>query len=516
MNYRFALVALIGFSSLSFQAQVSELMIQTPPTDHGITPSIANVIQTYNGTINHHFTAGREGDDIIWVVGFDDQYLQPAFDQISALPEVVQVEYNHQVQTQTRYVPNDVLFFQQWYLDNNGVNGEVDADVDLPEAWALEKGSEDVLLVIMDSGVEFGHPEFNGREYTNPIETNNFSDSDGNGYIDDTNGWDFVDNDNDPNDERGHGTAVAGIAAANGDDARGYAGVDWNCKIMSLRVLNGNGSGSYSWLAEALYYAANIGADVVNMSLGGLGESSILSDAAAYAASQNCLLIAASGNHGTNEPMYPASLPTVMSVGAIDWNNDRCDPYSISGTGGSGFGPFIELVAPGDRIPILNHENYNDYTDVQSGTSFAAPIVSGIACLIKARFPKADATMIRNLLHATAEDELGRSFEDVPGRDDHHGYGRVNAFEALSADIFTVQSSSEHFYVSAEPGERTIRLRLNRDAESLIVVDSRGRTLLQEENLSPQTIRFGIPASGVYTVRAIIDGSVEYRKVLFY
>ncbi len=174
----------------------------------------------------------------------------------------------------TRFYPDDNYYFMQWSLENNGTFpswnlGTPDADIDMETAWDITQGSSSVTVGILDTGLKLDHPEFEDRIWTNWSELDDGIDNDGNGFIDDLSGWDFVNEDNDPYDDQGHGTSVGGILGATGNNSIGYAGIDWNCRLMSLKILNENNSGYYSWWTDAIYYATNNGANILNMSVGG-------------------------------------------------------------------------------------------------------------------------------------------------------------------------------------------------------------------------------------------------------
>ena len=188
--------------------------------------------------------------------------------------------------------PDDPYFFQQWGLTQIGAK----------EAWAIEQGNAGFIIAVLDTGLDLNHPDLTGRLWVNPGETaGNGLDDDANGYVDDVNGWNFVEGNNLPQDDSGHGTHVAGIAAANGNNSIGVAGMDWNARIMPLRILNAGGAGTHADAAAALQYAADKGARVINMSFGAYVDAQVLRDAVAYAA-QSALLVGAAGNDGRDSP----------------------------------------------------------------------------------------------------------------------------------------------------------------------------------------------------------------------
>lgn len=264
-------------------------------------------------------------------------------------PGVLYAEPNYVYTTQR--TPNDPRFPQQWGLHNTGQRvegraGTVDADIDAPEAWDLVTGDRDVVVAVVDSGVSRRHPEIRPNLWRNADEDVDGRDDDGNGHRDDVRGWDFVQGDNDPTDLNGHGTHVAGTIGANGNDQRGMTGVAWDVRLMPVRVLGADGSGTTADIVEGLSYAADEGADVVNVSLGGPGWSRTMRDAIAQA--PDTLFVAAAGNEGSDndvDPSYPCNyaLANIVCVAATD-NRDQLPPWSNRGLGS------VDLAAPGAGV----------------------------------------------------------------------------------------------------------------------------------------------------------------------
>ena len=239
---------------------------------------------------------------------------------------------------------SDPHYAEQWGLNVIGA----------PDAWlALPEDAPKVRVAVIDSGVCAGHPDLAGRVLA---------------------GYDFVDNDTAPDDTFGHGCAVSGVIAANIDNGEGIAGVAPNAQIMPLRVLDGQGVGTYSDVAAAIVYAADQGADVINLSLGGPNASSLLADAVRYAVQRDVLVIAAAGNTGREGVLYPAAYSEVIAVGSID-PDLQCSSFST-------YGPQIAVLAPGRGILTTNRAG--SYTAL-NGTSMAAPHVSGAAAILIAR-----------------------------------------------------------------------------------------------------------------------------------
>ncbi|MDL1988603.1 MAG: S8 family serine peptidase [Deltaproteobacteria bacterium] len=349
----------------------------------------------------------------------DDVDIFQAISEYRQDPSVEYAEPNYLATIFSTY-PNDTFFPAQWSLHNTGESGGTnDADIDAPEAWDTTTGSSDVVVVaIIDTGVFLEHSDLGENIWQNTGETpGNGTDDDNNGFVDDVNGWDFYNDDNNPVDDNEHGTHVAGISSAVTDNGTGIAGVSWNSKIMAVKVLGSGGSGPYSGVANGIVYAADNGADVINLSLGGAFSSCTLREAIDYAYAHNCVIVASSGNTGDSTINYPAGDDKVIAVAATDYDDVRAN-FST-------YGQVIDVAAPGVSIysTVLNN-GYNTF----DGTSMAAPHVSGIVALILSNNPQVTNTYIRKLLYICAED-IGSE-----GWDKYTGFGRVNAFRALTSD----------------------------------------------------------------------------------
>lgn len=336
--------------------------------------------------------------------------------------------------------PDDPYFLtHQYSLHNTGTQppwdpGTPGADIEIEPAWDITDGDTSVVIAIIDTGVDFGHPEFDGRIWINADEgePGDGIDLDGNGYPDDRYGYDFVNHDPWPLDDHQHGSHVAGIAAASGNNGTGTAGINWKCRIMALKVLGASGSGSSANIAEAITYAVNEGADVINLSIGG-GGASVEHQAINYAIAADVVVCAAMGNDNTDVPSYPAAYDSVVSVGATNPHDERAlGPGCPIEVTGSNFGPWIDVCAAGERvwstIPV-SMGSYGEYCL----TSQATPHVVGLASLILSLRPDYTADSVRRLIRLSAEDQVGRPEEDTPGFDIYHGWGRINARSALRA-----------------------------------------------------------------------------------
>lgn len=347
----------------------------------------------------------------------------------SQLPIVEYVEPNYIYQYCCE--PDDPLFSLQWSLKNIGQEypwdgrfnpppGTTDSDIDAPEAWDITFGNAKIVIAIVDSGVDYNHPDLVNNIWSNNNEIpDNGIDDDGNGYIDDCNGWDFQEQDNDPMDEHGHGTFCAGIISAVGNNGKGISGVCWNCRIMPIRTLLIS-----SMLAEAIIYAADNGADIISMSYGGYSYSQLQKDVLDYAYSRNVVLIASAGNDNNSRRHYPSGYDNVISVAAVD-SNDKKAVFS-------NYGPWVDVAAPGVDVLSLRAKNTDMYRDVMhifeedyyfgSGTSMATPYISGIAALLLSHNNSLTPDMIKTIILNSADELPSSSF---------YIGGRANAYQAL-------------------------------------------------------------------------------------
>ncbi|HIC94124.1 MAG TPA: hypothetical protein EYP09_07730 [Anaerolineae bacterium] len=300
-------------------------------------------------------------------------------------------------------VPNDPYYFYQWNLPK----------IEAPRAWEVTTGDRDIVIAIVDSGIDLDHPDLDGKIWTNPGEIpGNGLDDDGNGYVDDVHGWDFIgEGDSDPDDDTGHGTFIAGIAAAETHNGEGIAGISWGAKLMPVKVMNA--VGYYVDIIEGVIYAADNGAKIINMSFGGAAYSPALEDAVNYAHDKGCLLVSTSGYGNTGVP-YPGKFPVVVTVAATDKDDQRA--------WFSNYGPEVDLAAPG--VDIASSDRDGIY-GLWSSTEVAAPHVAGLAALIWSVNPTLTQEEVEDIMKATAVD-LGD-----PGRDDYYGWGRIDADAAV-------------------------------------------------------------------------------------
>jgi len=345
--------------------------------------------------------------------------------------------------------PNDPYFaskgsWKQSYDDQWAVKRIGFTALDDPDsAWRIEDGSRHpVIVAVIDTGLDYHHPDL-AREnlWRNVKEVRNGVDDDGNGYVDDLIGWNFADRNNDPWDLSGHGTFVAGIIAARAGNGEGIAGINRGARIMPLRVMNFLGAGLAVGVAEAIYYAVANGARIINLSLGSPGASAAEARAIRYAVDQGVLVVVAAGNDsGDLKGFGPAGTADVLTVAASDVDDERA-PFS-------NWGAQVDIAAPGTDILSLRARRTDFVLTTfpktylpgdafvgdgakyyrASGTSFAAPLVSGVASLVFAAHPQLSGADVRRVLMQSAKD-IG-----VPGVDQYSGYGLLDARAALAAD----------------------------------------------------------------------------------
>ena len=329
-------------------------------------------------------------------------------------------------------VPNDPLYLFQWHLDNAEHGG-----INMESAWDIESGGDSsVIVAVIDSGVAYeDYEEFvdnpgRGKDYW--ITYKMAPDLADTSFVP---GYDFVNNDLHPNDDEGHGTHVTGTIAQNTDNGKGVAGIAFSTSIMPVKVLDSSGSGTYADIADGIYYAADNGADIINMSLGGLSRSTTLENAVAYAYGMGVTIVCASGNDGSATAVrYPAAYDAYcIAVGATRY--DEAVAYY------SNRGPSLDLTAPGGDINVdQNWDGYGDGVLQQTfgdnptdwgywfyqGTSMAAPHVSGVAALLMANGVVTTPDEIREALQSSAEDK------GAAGWDPAYGWGIVDAHAALT------------------------------------------------------------------------------------
>ena len=345
------------------------------------------------------------------------------------------------------FLPDDLFLFYQWYVDDLSF-----ADIRLPAAWDTERGDSAVTIAILDTGVDTGHPDLAAKMWTNTAEIpTNGLDDDGNGFIDDVKGWDFGVGDNNPDpqetiDSTGidvgfHGTFCAGIAAAATNNGDGIAGASWESRIMPLKISEPDGGITTDAIGSAFLYALDQGASIISMSFGAHADTGAAAEEVPaffqsltdLATAQGTLCVASAGNESDSVLVYPAAIDEVLSVGATDFNNERASF--------SNWGPWVDIAAPGSLMwsSICQNYEFNEINQLLyilafgwdtvnpymygDGTSFAAPLVAGVAGLVRARYPALTPVLVRQHLVATG-DVIAYDLPIGP---------KVNAFSAVNS-----------------------------------------------------------------------------------
>lgn len=329
-------------------------------------------------------------------------------------------------------VPNDPQFTRQWGLDNP-VTG---VDINAENAWPVTTGNPSNIVAIIDSGIDLNNPDFSGRLWTNPGEVpGNGLDDDHDGYADDVHGWNFLNGNNDLSDDDtdSHGTHVSGIVGANGNDGYGVAGVDWNARLMVLKFIGPDGTGDVSSAIQAIYYAVQNGARVINASWGQPDGSQALYDAVQYAGLQGAVFVMAAGNGASDDDFsYPYAsldqLSNVILVANVD-SSGNLEPSSNYGANS------VDIAAPGTNIRSDVKGGFANLT----GTSMSAAFVSGVASLVVGLHPEDSAAQVVQAVVSTATPLPGLRGLVASG-------GIVNAAAALSvapsAPVFTTGTPS--------------------------------------------------------------------------
>jgi len=330
---------------------------------------------------------------------------------ISQNPEVMSAGPNYAARIAV--TPNDPLFRYQYALNNTGQevgppgspSGKASADIKAPAGWEETEGKAETVIAIIDSGIDFEHPDLKNK-IISP-------------------GHDFANDDGDATDDNGHGTYVAGIAAADTNNNEGIAGVAWNCKILPVKVTDAEGNAWYDDLIDGILWAADNGAHVINLSLGGEESDDSLRDALKYAHDKGVVIAAAAGNDDT-AVFYPAAYDAYcLAVTATDYDDARAS-YSC-------YGPEVDVAAPGEWV-LSTYPTYmvdlNEYLPYiwGNGTSSSAPHVAGLAGLIRGLKPWLTVDEIMNVIRFSSDDV---NSEEHSGKDEYIGYGRINMEKAL-------------------------------------------------------------------------------------
>ena len=343
----------------------------------------------------------------VLVLSINSGDIASTFNHVLNCAGVLYVEPNFLLQAADT-IPND----PDWSLQYGLVN------IRAPQGWDLSRGSSSVTIAIVDTGVDLNHLDLVGKLVA---------------------GYDFVNNDANPQDDNGHGTHVAGIAAASTNNALGVAGVSWGARIMPVKVLNATGGGTYANTATGVIWAVDHGAQVINLSLGGTGEATVLEDAINYAHSKGAVVVAAAGNTGINFVLYPARYPNVIAVARTDSSNNW---------DGSNYGPEVDLAAPGNSIYSTAIGGY----DYKSGSSMATGFVSGLAAILKGISSDTSPDTIESQMESTALDI------EFAGWDEYTGAGLIQMDAAIKQALQVTNQPEETGSSSTGGGSAPIQI----------------------------------------------------------
>ncbi len=390
----------------------------------GSLTAIAGTIDDPDGNgIDDRFALVSDGQ--LALVRLDgDIDVQDAIARLRRDPAVLYAEPDYIVHaTQT---PDDPRFGELWGLHNTGqTGGTPDADIDAVEAWDISVGSADVVVGVVDTGVDHGHKDLAGNIFVNPAEIpDNGIDDDGNGVIDDVHGFNAIDGSGDAFDDNGHGSHVSGTLGAVGNNGVGVTGVSWEVRIMALKFLSASGSGTLADAIEAINYAvaqknAGFNLRVLSNSWGGGGFSQALLDAITAAGAADIMFVATAGGSASDNdvtPSFPASYDAanIVAVAATDHDDELASFSNFGATS-------VDLGAPG--VGILSTTPGNTYS-VFSGTSMATPHVSGAAALVLSANPGLDTAAVKSILLHSGDPVPSLDGITVSGR-------RLNAAAAL-------------------------------------------------------------------------------------
>jgi serine protease len=441
--------------------------------------------------------AGTALDSVYRVVFPNAAQVDALIPVLEALPYIEYVEKNPIVFP--TLTPNDLLA-NQWSLV------KIDAEL----AWNYTTGSASVLVAILDDAIAIDHQDLAANIYTNSAEDGGFPllDDDGNGRADDVNGFDVADNDADPrppanasgnDDGFSHGTHVAGIVGAATNNGVGMASIGYSVKILPVKIsddANGNLTGGL----DGLFYATRSGVDVINMSWGLYDDVATLKSLIQQAAVQGIVLVAAAGNDGDQVLFYPAAYPDVISVGATDQNDAKASF--------SNYGSTIDVMAPGVGIYSTLPEGNNTYGN-KSGTSMAAPMVSGLVALVKSHFPGMSATQVQQRIENSCQDISAQN----PTLNGQIGAGRINAYQTLG-NVSISELNGGTFSIYPNPTRDRINLKKSAtdNVTSIAILDVSGREVISSSWV--ESLNVSNLASGIYTVLIEANGNLSQTKMM--
>ncbi len=386
------------------------------------------------------------------------QGLPTVIDSLLALEGLISIAEPDYLVRALGKIPNDPLFPQQVGLNNFNTTNVSSGDIDAPDGWDIRTSASSIVVAVLDSGINLDHEDLIDNLWTNPGEIIDQEDEDGNGYTDDLHGADFINNNGDPTDVQGHGTHVAGIIGAVGNNGIGVSGVAWDVQLMSLRFLDQNNLGLDSDAIEGIQYAIDQGADILNNSWGGSGYSELLEQKLQQASSNGMLIVTAAGNDGNrlaDVPHYPASfrIPNQVVVGASNYldNVSRFSNHDEE---------LVHLFAP-ERALSTHGVGRSDYEEL-TGSSMSTAFVSGALALLREEFPAfTNPQLINRLLSAVeVKDSLeaksltsgrlnmNRALRGISNVPDNDSFYSPQSLEAKGG-----RSSGSLTFATSEPGE---------------------------------------------------------------
>lgn len=344
------------------------------------------------------------------------------FDLVTKLSKMDFVEYVEPLyHVELLYVPDDPMnLTHQYWLDN----------ISAYDAWNIHQGDTNTVIGIVDTGIDISHEDLIYNIAYNWNDLPNGNDDDNDGYIDNFRGWDFGDNNNNPQAEVSfHGSWVSGIAAATTDNGLGISGVGFKCRLLPIKVMNSDGVINTAY--QGVVYAADQGAKVINCSWGNTTYQQMAQDVINYVTyNRDALVIGACGNSNSELIFYPASYENVISVAATNIDDERWSPENTNTTGGSSYSPMVDISAPGTMMRTTGN---GDYFLTYGGTSFAAPVVAGGAALLRSYYPELSALQIGELLKAGTD-----NIDTIPFNTNYAGMlgtGRLNIYNSITMDF---------------------------------------------------------------------------------
>lgn len=421
---------------VQLRPQAFKALLDTDPRDMAISsiPWLEELVSPYGiSRVQRPFAQASDHPGLAAVLKIHFQKTQERAALMKALNRLPQVEFTEKVPlTRTDALPNDPNFPPQL----NQINAQ--------NAWNVFNGNSNITVAIVDNAVMWTHQDLVANTYTNggEIAANNIDD-DGNGYIDDVNGYDVADWDNNAvptNTAMDHGTHCAGIAGARTDNSVGVASIGWNLKIIPVKAsYNTSGTSIVDAGYEGIIYAAKAGARIISCSWGGTGGSTIEQTVIDYAWSKGCIIIASAGNNNNNTPNYPGAYNKVYCVASVDASDVR--------SGFSCFGSWVDISAPGNNFYSTIPNSTTGTYGFKSGTSMATPLVAGLAGLMLSKCPFMSSLDVLNCISSTAVNIYTIGGNSAYASGNQLGAGRIEAFQAMNcANAFLSISPVANFY----------------------------------------------------------------------